>query len=93
MNREVLIGLIIAEFEKNYETFVQTCDLSGLTEEYHRLLANKNQSVRILDKNNPWEGEAVGINAQGELLVKDQKGQTNAVRAGEVSVRGLYSYV
>ena len=92
-DREVLIGLIMAEFEKNYETFVQTCDLSGLTEEYHRLLANKNQLVRILDKNNPWEGEAVGINAQGELLVKDQKGQTNAVRAGEVSVRGLYSYV
>lgn len=92
-DREILIGLVMREFEKNYETFVQTCDLSGLTDEYNRLLANKNQPVRILDKHNPWEGEAVGINAQGELLVKDQKGQLRAVRAGEVSVRGLYSYV
>ena len=30
---------------------------------------------------------------QGELLVKDEQGTIQTVRAGEVSVRGLYSYV
>ena len=61
--------------------------------EYNRLLANRDQEVRILDKKEPWEGTALGINAQGELLVKDGEGKIQTVRAGEVSVRGLYSYV
>ena len=62
-------------------------------EEYNKLLANRNQPVRILDPNQPWEGTALGINEQGELLVKDEQGIIQTVRAGEVSVRGLYSYV
>ena len=53
----------------------------------------RNQPVRILDPNQPWEGTALGINEQGELLVKDEQGTIQTVRAGEVSVRGLYSYV
>lgn len=35
----------------------------------------------------------MGINEQGELLVKDREDRIRTVRAGEVSVRGLYSYV
>lgn len=91
--RTDLISLVMEAFEENYDKFVQTCDLSGILCEYNRLLANRGQPVRILDKQAPWEGTALGINAQGELLVKDREGNIKTVRAGEVSVRGLYSYV
>ena len=91
--RTDLISLVMEAFEENYEKFIQTCDLSAMLNEYNRLLANRDQEVRILDKKEPWEGTALGINAQGELLVKDGEGKIQTVRAGEVSVRGLYSYV
>lgn len=92
-DRVQVLSLVMDKFEKNYEKFIQTCDLSGLIDEYNELLANRNQPVRILDKLNPWEGTALGINEQGELLVRDEKGEIRIVRAGEVSVRGLYTYV
>lgn len=91
--RTDLISFVMEAFEENYEKFIQTCDLSAMLNEYNRLLANRDQEVRILDKKEPWEGTALGINAQGELLVKDGEGRIQTVRAGEVSVRGLYSYV
>ena len=57
------------------------------------MLANLGQPVRILDPLKPFEGIARGINEKGELLVEMEDGRETAVSAGEVSVRGLYSYV
>lgn len=92
-DRNHLIGLVLEKFENNYEKFVRTCDLSLMLEDYNKLLANRGQQVRILDKKQPFEGTALGINEEGELIVRTETGQVCAVRAGEVSVRGLYSYV
>ena len=85
-------GLVMEAFEKYYEKFAATCDLSGLKEEYESILANYNQPVRVLAKE-PYEGVARGITDGGELLVEKTDGTIVAVSAGEVSVRGLYSYV
>ena len=92
-DRNRLIGLIMEKFERNYEKFTETCDLSPLIDEYNVMLANRNQPVRILDKINPYEGIAVGIDREGELLVRVADGEIRKVCSGEVSVRGLYSYV
>ena len=93
IDRSLLPGLIMENFEKNYERFVQTCDLSLLRAEYEALLANKNQPVRVLAAENPYEGTALGITPTGELLVERKDKTVACVNAGEVSVRGLYSYV
>ena len=84
---------MLENFERNYEKFVSTCDLSLMLEDYQRLLANRGQRVRVLDKKQPFEGKALGIDKNGELLVQTDAGELRAVRGGEVSVRGLYSYV
>ena len=49
--------------------------------------------MRVLDPKAPFEGVALGINERGELLVRQENGTVSEVYAGEVSVRGLYSYV
>ena len=92
-DRNFLIGLVMGKFEKNYEKFVQTCDLSLMIDDYNMMLANKCQPVRILDKLDPYEGVALGIDREGELLVRVADGRIRKVCSGEVSVRGLYSYV
>ena len=91
-DRSQIPGLVMEAFEKYYEKFAATCDLSGLKEEYESILANYNQPVRVLAKE-PYEGVARGITDGGELLVEKTDGMIVAVSAGEVSVRGLYSYV
>ena len=91
-DRSQIPGLVMEAFEEYYEKFAATCDLSGLKEEYESILANYNQPVRVLAKE-PYEGAARGITDGGELLVEKTDGTIVAVSAGEVSVRGLYSYV
>ena len=91
-DRNQIPGLVMEAFEEYYEKFAATCDLSGLKVEYESILANYNQPVRVLAKE-PYEGVARGITDGGELLVEKNDGPIVAVSAGEVSVRGLYSYV
>lgn len=90
--RAELIAKIMYFFEQDYEVFAKTNDLSGLREDYEKTLLNKNQAVRVLDPKGEFEGTALGINERGELLVQRAGGEVESIYAGEVSVRGLYSY-
>lgn len=92
-DRNQVVAIVMERFEKNYETFEKTCNLSGLKEAYEKLLSNLGSPVRVLEKDNPYEGVALGIDRRGELLVCREDGHVTAVNSGEVSVRGLYQYV
>jgi BirA family biotin operon repressor/biotin-[acetyl-CoA-carboxylase] ligase len=56
--------------------------------DYARHDALAGRSVDVVDGTQRWAGTALGINARGELLVRDGAGHTHALRAAEVSVRG-----
>lgn len=92
-DRTLGIARVMECFEKNYRKFLRTEDLSLLKEDYESLLLNKDWQVRIIEKKGQWQGIARGINDQGELLVEDSYGNLKEILSGEVSVRGLYSYV
>lgn len=92
-DRNEMIAYVMEAFEQNYEKFAKTCDLTFLQEDYNRMLANLGQPVRVLDPITPYEGIARGIDEKGELIVEKTDGTRICVSAGEVSVRGLYSYV
>ena len=68
-------------------------DLSLLVDKYNKLLINKDRTVRAIYEKEELIATAIGINKEGELIVKDEAGKEIAIRAGEVSVRGLYGYV
>lgn len=92
VSRAELLNAILEEFEVYYEKYIQTQDLSAIAEEYNQLLVNKGRQVRVLDPIGEFEGQALGINPQGELLVKHQE-KIVKISSGEVSVRGIYGYV
>lgn len=93
-DKNLVMDAVIDAFTKNYELFFQHENLKELQNAYDALLINKDKEVRVLDPKEPFEGVARGITPTGELLVERTKdGQMTAVYAGEVSVRGLYSYV
>ena len=93
INRAGLITCIMEHFEKNYEAFCRTEDMSGLLEIYNNLLVNKEAKVRVLDPRGEYDGLSHGINELGELIVEKEDGSVENVYAGEVSVRGICGYV
>lgn len=94
VNRGDIVAAVLESFEKNYEYFLKTLDLSGMREEYNRILLNRNEQVRVLQPKAEYEGTALGIDEMGNLLVRRaDDGRIERVYAGEVSIRGLYSYV
>ena len=88
-----MLGLILEEFDKNYENFLENQDLEFLQEDYNEMLINRARQVMVLEPGKEYLAKAQGINKMGELLVRKEDGSTEAVFAGEVSVRGLYGYV
>ena len=64
-----------------------------MQEKYNSLLVNREKEVRILGAKEQYNAYALGVNKEGELLVRRGDGTTEAVFAGEVSVRGVYGYV
>lgn len=93
LNRAELLGRVLARFEDNYATFLQTLDLSQLREAYQRHLQGVGAEVRVLDPAGEYNGISHGIDDHGELIVEKDNGEKVQVYAGEVSVRGLYGYV
>ena len=91
--RPELIAAIMERFEKNYESFLLTEDLSGIQGIYNDMLVNKDREVRVLEPGNEYHAYAEGINEKGELIVKTPDGEERHIFAGEVSVRGIYGYV
>lgn len=91
--RAALTANIMKAFEKYYELFLETLDMSGLIGDYNSLLVNRGREVRVLDPKGEFTGVSRGINRMGELLVELPDGQVTQVYAGEVSVRGIYGYV
>ena len=57
------------------------------------MLANKDNIVKIINKEETFTGTALGINDKGELEVVKEDGSHTMIVSGEVSVRGLYGYV
>lgn len=93
INRAALLADVLCRFEKHYQTFLETLDLSRLRETYQGRLQGFGGEVRVLDPSGEYTGVSRGISDRGELIVEREDGERVAVYAGEVSVRGLYGYV
>lgn len=93
ISREKLIASCMECFEKHYEKYVETGDLSKLKTQYEEQLLNKDAQVKVLDPKGEYEAVARGITDDGSLIVELPYGSQKNINAGEVSVRGLYGYV
>lgn len=93
VNRSEILGEFLNQFEKYYDIFIQTEDMSRLIEEYNSLLVNCGREVKIIEKEKERVLKAIGIDENGGLIVENQDGTRESIISGEVSVRGLYGYV
>ena len=92
-DRKMIVESVVEDFDKAYQQFLETQDLSFLREAYNAMLVNVDKEVRVLEPRNEYIAYAQGINSEGELLVRTKEGEEKRIYAGEVSVRGIYDYV
>lgn len=94
VDRAALLTQVLEEFETYYGIFEEDGDLRRLQETYNQDLLSRDQKVRVLDPKGEYTGTALGIDKEGQLLVRrDDSGEVTKVWSGEVSVRGIYGYV
>lgn len=92
-NRSRIIAATMESFEKYYDRFIETADMTGLMEEYNARLVNLGNEVCVLAPSGEFRGIAEGISKTGGLIVRLPDGTKTEVISGEVSVRGVYGYV
>ncbi len=88
-----IVAAIMKRMEPYYKSYMSTCNLEGLHEEYMKRLVNLNREVMILEPGKERRGVCEGIDRNGCLLVRGENGNVERVISGEVSVRGIYGYV
>ncbi len=93
VKRSPIIAETMIRFEACYEQFAQKGDLGFLRESYNEMLVNCGREVLILGAKESYKAYALGIDDNGELLIRREDGTEETVYAGEVSVRGVYGYV
>ena len=91
--RSLIVAAVMESFEKYYSLYEKAGDLSLIMDEYNSILANNGKEVRVLASSGDYTGISLGIEKDGELLVKTEDGKVQKVLSGEVSVRGIYGYV
>lgn len=92
-SRAELVCRILEHFEHYYKVFLETEDLEGMSEEYNGKCVNAGQEVCVLNPGGEYTGVSLGIDSQGDLLVRRDGGRVEKISSGEVSVRGIYGYV
>ena len=93
IDRSAVVAHCMKCFEDNYEKYNKTFDMSLLKEQYEKRLINIDKHVRVLDPKGEYEAVARGITNEGALIVVTNDGKERIINGGEVTVRGLYSYV
>lgn len=94
VKRAELVAEVMKRFEIYYEQFEKEGDLSVIWERYNEMLVNRDREVRVLEPGHEYTGHAIGIDKNGELLVRRENGQVrDDLCRREVSVRGIYGYV
>lgn len=93
IKRAPLAAKVLEYFEKYYDIFLKTEDLSELMGLYNNLLVHQNQEIRVIRGQSEEIYRSRGINAAGELIVEDLQGNVSEIVSGEVSVRGILGYI
>ena len=93
VSRPQLAAAIIEELDKAYAALCAG-DLSAYLDAARRDCVNIGRRVQLLSPDGRREeAEAVGLDGRFGLVVRGAGGAERVVRAGEVSVRGMYGYV
>lgn len=93
ISRKKLIAEILDCIEREYEQYLKNRSLETIIKEYNERLIHLNKEVRIIIGNKEIIALSKGINKRGKLEVEYQDGKKDFINLGELSIRGLSTYI
>ena len=90
-SRAALAAALIENMALAADTFVR--DQHRWMAAYRQLCLTIGKEIQVIQEDDIRPGKALDVDENGSLLVCFSDGYTEAVQAGEVSVRGMYGYV
>lgn len=93
VSRKDIVINIVKEFEKLYYDFIDTGSLRRTVDICKKKSVTLGRTVRVINKKETIIAKAIDITDNGELVIKKDDGEIINVISGEVSVRGIDSYV
>ena len=91
LRRDILCGYLL-EMEQQV-SLLSRKGMGALMEMYREKSCTLGNPVRVVGTSFTFTGEALDMDPDGALLVKDETGTVRRVLAGDVSVRGVMGYV
>ena len=93
VSRKDIVINMVKEFGDLYYDFINTGRLERTVDICKKRSVTLGKIVRVMNKKETIIAKAIDITKNGELVIRKDNGETIKVISGEVSVRGIDSYV
>lgn len=93
INRQALVGKILNNFEKLYKKFALENDMVSSLIVCRENSALLGKDINVIKRDGSLEAKALDIDEEGRLLVEYLDGTKEFIVSGEVSIRGMGSYI
>ena len=93
VSRVDIVKEILCQFEKLYLDYIEKDDkkeVLGICRQYSAII---NKEIYVIKNDQKELVDCIGINEEGNLIIKNKDGNLEEIMSGEVSIRGVKGYV
>ena len=93
VSRVDIVKDILCQFEKLYLDYIEKDDKKEVLDICRQYSAIINKEIYVIKNDQKELVDCIGINEEGNLIIKNKDGKLEEIMSGEVSIRGVKGYV
>lgn len=93
VSRIDIVKEILCQFEKLYLDYIEKDDKKEVLDICRQYSAIINKEIYVIKNDQKELVDCIGINEEGNLIIKNKDGKLEEIMSGEVSIRGVKGYV
>lgn len=93
VSRVDIVKEILCQFEKLYLDYIEKDDKKEVLDICRQYSAIINKEIYVIKNDQKELVDCIGINEEGNLIIKNKDGNFEEIMSGEVSIRGVKGYV
>lgn len=93
VSRVDIVKEILCQFEKLYLDYIEKDDKKEVLDICRQYSAIINKEIYVIKNDQKELVDCIGINEEGNLIIKNKYGNFEEIMSGEVSIRGVKGYV
>ena len=93
VSRVDIVKEILCQFEKLYLDYIEKDDKKEVLDICRQYSAIINKEIYVIKNDQKELVDCIGINEEGNFIIKNKDGNLEEIMSGEVSIRGVKGYV